>query len=242
MTQTKVLAVIGEHEITQRDIEAFLQTMNPQQVAQLRNPEGEQRILNEVINRQLLYLEALDSTRDQDPEFMEELKKVKADMLKQYAIRKLLDPIQVEDAEVKQYYKDHKEDFTSPISIKASHILLKEKEEADKVYQTIVAGTSFEDAAKASSCEGVDLGYFEKGKMVQEFEDVAFSLSVNEISEPVKTDFGYHIIKVYDRKKGESREYVDVKNELKQFLLSQKQQETYFGKINELKQKYKIEV
>jgi parvulin-like peptidyl-prolyl isomerase len=90
-------------------------------------------------------------------------------------------------------------------SVKASHILVDTKEQADLLKTKINNGESFEALAKKySKCpsgeNGGDLGYFERGQMVPEFEDAAFSLPVGKISEPIHTQFGWHIIKVLDKK------------------------------------------
>lgn len=90
-------------------------------------------------------------------------------------------------------------------SVKASHILVDTKAEADSIKSKIDNGASFESmAAKYSKCpsgkSGGDLGYFERGQMVPEFEDAAFALPVGKVSCPVKTQFGWHLIKVYDKK------------------------------------------
>lgn len=89
--------------------------------------------------------------------------------------------------------------------VKASHILVDSKKEADLIKSKIDNGESFETLAKKySKCpsgqEGGDLGYFERGQMVKSFEDVAFNLPIGKVSDPVKTQFGWHIIKVYDKK------------------------------------------
>lgn len=89
--------------------------------------------------------------------------------------------------------------------IKASHILVETEEEAISLKEEILAGTAFEDAAMENSlcpsgADGGDLGYFGKGQMVREFEEAAFDLKVGEISEPVKTNFGWHLILVTDKK------------------------------------------
>lgn len=101
--------------------------------------------------------------------------------------------ISFEDAPVEQYTK-----------VKASHILVDTKLEADTLLKRLNEGETFESLAKNfSKCPsgklGGDLGYFTRGAMVKPFEDVAFSLSVGAISQPVKTQFGWHIIKVYDK-------------------------------------------
>lgn len=90
-------------------------------------------------------------------------------------------------------------------SVKASHILVDTKEEADLIKARVESGGSFESLAKKySKCpsgqDGGDLGYFKRRQMVREFEDAAFNLPVGKVSEPVRTQFGWHVIKVYDKR------------------------------------------
>ncbi len=84
--------------------------------------------------------------------------------------------------------------------VRASHLLVDTKEEAEKIRQEILDGKDFAEAAKVSKCpskhKGGDLGFFSKGQMVPEFEKTAFELPLGEVSEPVQTDFGWHLIKV----------------------------------------------
>lgn len=89
--------------------------------------------------------------------------------------------------------------------VRASHILVDTKEEANLIKEAIDGGAGFSTMArKYSKCpsaqNGGDLGYFERGQMVQEFEDVAFALPVGKVSKPVKTQFGWHLIRVTDKK------------------------------------------
>ena len=89
--------------------------------------------------------------------------------------------------------------------VKASHLLVKTEEEALKIKEEIAAGKDFAKAAEeVSLCpsgqNGGDLGYFTKGQMVKEFEDACFSMEVGEVSNPIKTQFGYHLIYLTDKK------------------------------------------
>lgn len=244
MSEHNLIAKVGEQEITTAEAEAYLRRIDPKMAQQFQSPDGRKRLTEELIHQELLYLDARDSGMDQDSEFAQSLEKVKEDMLKRYAVNKLISEITIEDQEVKEFYREHKEDFTKPVTLKASHILLDDEEKSQNIYKDIQSGElTFENAAeKYTTCEGVDLGHFTKGKMVPAFEDVAFALSIDEVSPPVKTDFGYHIIKVYERKIGESKAYYDVKDELKQQLLMEKQQSVFFNKINTLKDKYGVEI
>lgn len=90
-------------------------------------------------------------------------------------------------------------------SVKASHILVDSKAEADLIKSKLDNGECFETLAKKySKCpsgeNGGDLGYFERGQMVKEFEDTAFALPVGKVSSPIQTQFGWHLIKVYNKK------------------------------------------
>lgn len=108
----------------------------------------------------------------------------------------------IDEAEIKKYYDENKEKFTK---VKASHILVDTEDEAKKIIERLNAGEKFEDLAKELSkdpsvaANGGDLGFFGKGRMVPEFEEFCFSAKVGDVSEPVKTDYGYHVIKVTDK-------------------------------------------
>ena len=91
--------------------------------------------------------------------------------------------------------------------VKASHILVSSEGEAKALKSEIEEGASFEELAKKyskcpSGANGGDLGYFRRGQMVKEFENAAFDTEINQVSDPIKTQFGYHLIKVYDKKYG----------------------------------------
>lgn len=97
------------------------------------------------------------------------------------------------------------DNYSEATQIRASHILVRTKEEADEIRKEIQKGMSFSQAAREFSLcpsgeEGGDLGYFDKGMMVPEFENVAFSLPIGQLSQPVQTEFGWHLILVTDRR------------------------------------------
>ncbi|MGG2066791.1 peptidylprolyl isomerase PrsA [Bacillus sp. S14(2024)] len=129
----------------------------------------------------------------------------------------------ITDKEAKDNYKPE---------IKASHILVKDEETAKKVEAELAQGKSFEDLAKqysedtGSKDKGGDLGYFGPGKMVKEFEDAAYKLKKGEVSQPVKSQFGYHIIKVTDIK--ELKPFDQEKDRIKGELADKKMQDAQF--------------
>jgi peptidyl-prolyl cis-trans isomerase C len=242
-----VVAKVGEKEITNNDLEAVLRTINPQAVQQFRSEQGRKNLIHELVNQELLYLEALDKGLDKENEFLLELERAKESMLKQYAINKLLLSETVSEEEINNYYNDNKELFNSNNSINASHILVNSIEKANEVSKEINSGLSFGEAAKKySSCpskdKGGELGFFTKGSMVPEFEKVAFELELNVVSEPVKTQFGYHLIKVVDKKETQPKSFDEVKSKIREQILTKKQQNVFMSKVNELKNTYEVEI
>ncbi|MGJ7910253.1 peptidylprolyl isomerase [Neobacillus sp. LXY-1] len=136
-------------------------------------------------------------------------KTMKLGMLQEKAAMK---DIKVTDKELKDYYNNYKPE------INARHILVADEAKAKEVKQKLDSGAKFEDVAKeystdtATAQNGGDLGWFGSGKMDPDFEKAAYALDVNQISEPVKSQFGYHIIQVTDKKKKES--YAKMKDQI----------------------------
>ncbi len=245
MEKNQVLATVGKKEITQEDIERVLRTIDPQRAMQFYSEEGQKKLVEELVYQELFYLNALDNGLDKDSTYINEIEKMKENLLKQYAINLLLKDTNVSDEELLTYYNEHKEQFVSPDSVRASHILVEDESTALSILEEINGGLSFEEAAeKHSKCpsnqKGGDLGFFTKGKMVPEFEAAAFTLSVDEISQPVKTQFGYHIIKVLEKKTSETAPFEAIKDQLAQQLVSLKQQDLYYQKVEELKTQYSV--
>ncbi|WP_026895425.1 peptidylprolyl isomerase [Clostridiisalibacter paucivorans] len=246
MDKNKVLAVVEGTEITEKDVDFLLQGLGPQQGMQFNSEEGRKQLLQELINQQLFYLEAIENNMDKDEEFQNELERVKESLLKQYAIRDLLNNAEVVEDEVTEYYNEHREQFTAPESVKASHILVSDEDKAKEIVKELNEGMSFKEGAKKySTCpskeKGGDLGYFSKGRMVPEFENAAFDMNVGDVSEPVKTQFGFHIIKVEDKKPAAIKTLGEVRDQIYKQLVAIKQNKLYLEKTAKLKEKYTVE-
>lgn len=244
--ENKVYAVVGEKEITQENVNEFLQSIGPQNAMQLQNEEGTKRIVDELVSHELLYLDALEIGLQEEDGFKAELEKVKSNLLKQYSIQKILSEASVSDEEIADYYARNKTMFAEGEKVRASHILVDSEEQAKEIAESIKAGSEFESkASEFSSCpskdRGGDLGEFQRGSMVPEFEDAAFGMEIGEVSEPVKTQFGYHIIKLVDKKPEMEKSLEEVKDDIKNQLLGLRQQEVYYTKIDDLKKKYTVE-
>lgn len=165
----------------------------------------------------------------------------------QLRIRKLIEPsVKVSDDDVKNYFEANKASYGQPEQVRASHILVATEAEANDILKQLKSGADFAKLAKDKSLDtgsknaGGDLGYFGKGVMVAEFEQAAFSLKVGELSGPVKSQFGYHIIKVTDHKAAKAATLDEKKAEIKEQLVLQKVSELAATWLTDLKAKAKI--
>lgn len=245
MVESRILAVVNGKEITEDTVLKFLNDLGPQMAMQFQSPEGIKRVVDELINQELIYLDALENELDKEEAFTKELERFKEGLLKQYALNNILFRITVTEGEILDFYNKNKQNFQKPESVIASHILVDSEEKAKDIIKEINEGLSFEEAAKKySSCpskeQGGNLGEFTKGQMVPEFELAAFNMEVNNISNPVKTQFGYHIIKLTAKNKESLSAFDEIKGQITQQVLGMKQQEAYLNKTNELKQKYEV--
>jgi peptidyl-prolyl cis-trans isomerase C len=164
----------------------------------------------------------------------------------------------ITDTETRAYYDDNPQMFKQPAQVKASHILIKvdagadeaQKAEARKkietVQQKVKAGGDFAELAKEysegpSNTRGGDLGFFRRGQMVKPFEDAAFAMKANEVSDIVETRFGYHLIKVYEIKPDRTLAYADIKDRLSQRMKQEKIEKDATQYVGQLKKDAKIE-
>lgn len=242
----KVLAKVNGKEITERDFNLFYQSLGQQVQGQFQGEEGRERLLDELIYQELFFAEAKETGLENAEAFQMELNRVKDNLLKQFNIKNLIDSVQVFEEEAKSFYEENTHLFESQEQVQAAHILVETEEEAMNVKKEIESGMAFEEAAqKYSKCpsnaKGGDLGFFQKGQMVPEFEAVAFELDMGKMSEPVQTQFGYHLIQKTNEKNAELQSYEAVKDQINHQLLIQKQNSTYLTKVEALKNQYTIE-
>jgi peptidyl-prolyl cis-trans isomerase C len=164
----------------------------------------------------------------------------------------------IPDREIRTFYDTHPNSFKKSEQVRASHILIKVDSQAEpsvkeekkaklrKIQKRLKGGEDFGVLAKEfsecpSNSKGGDLGYFGSGKMVKPFEDAAFKLKTGEVSDIVETQFGYHLIKVVDKKPASVMGYEDVKDKIGQYLKQEKTAKQLKGYIEELRKKAVIE-
>jgi peptidyl-prolyl cis-trans isomerase C len=186
-------------------------------------------------------------------------KQIKNDLiLQQFIDKQFIQKIQVSDKETRTYYDSHPVSFKNPEMVKASHILIKVDPKADKeqklkarnkletIRKKLGNGEDFADLAKQysdcpSKAKGGDLGFFGYGQMVKSFEEAAFALNTGDVSDIVETEFGYHLIKVTDKKPESIILYKDVKDKLSQYLKQEKLHNEINEYVEKLKEKAKVE-
>ncbi|MDY0235177.1 MAG: peptidylprolyl isomerase [Gudongella sp.] len=247
MTEKKLVAKVNGKEILREDVLKFLNDMGPQMAMQFQSPEGIKRVVHEMVNQELLYSDAITEGMDNEDAFQGVLQATKVNLLKGYAFNKIIEDIKVEESELKSFYEENKAMFSQQESIQASHILVEEKDKAEMVLSKLNEGLSFEEAAKEySTCPskeaGGSLGEFGRGQMVPEFEEAAFIMEEGAISEPIKTQFGYHIIRLDKKNENKEPTFEEVKEEVQRQLLAKKQENKYTAKIDSLKEKYPVEI
>ncbi|MCF7936953.1 MAG: peptidylprolyl isomerase [Synergistales bacterium] len=244
----KVLAKVGDRAITQGDLMAVLQNLEPRQAMFFATPQGQQRLLEQLINRELIYLWGKELNVSEEEAFQQQLEMLKSDLVRQYALQQLLGDVTVTEKEEKEYYDANSKDFMTKEQVEVSHILVSSEDKAVEVRNEIVEeGVSFDVAAREYSegptgKEGGKLGTISRGDVVPEFEEVAFALESGDISDPVKTKYGYHIIMVSAKKAAEQKPFEDVQGEIQKQLAQQKQRELYESKLEELHEQFPVEI
>ena len=244
MSEQNILATVDGVNITDADVDAYIKNMPQEQQGYAQYPQFREHVLKQLLAFHLYAKMAVEEKMDETEEFKAMLEKARKEILAQTAINSVLKDIAVTEEEMQAFYKENPNHFAEPESAHAKHILVDTEEKALEIMDSIVKGeVAFEDAAKEfSSCpsnaQGGDLGEFGRGQMVPEFDQVAFEAEIGKVVGPVKTQFGYHLIKVEGRKEASVMAFDTVKEYIQGTLLQQKQNEVYTAKYNELYAKY----
>ena len=244
--EKKILATVGEKEITNLDVENALKSLDPYQAMHFQTEEGKKQLLEDLVNQELFYMQAKEDQLHNDEDFKAEMKKIEENMLKQYAINKVLSNVTLTEEEKKAFFEANKSKFNKPESASAKHILVDSEELANDILNKINNNEmTFEAAASAhSTCPskdaGGDLGTFTRGQMVPEFEEAVFNMKNGEVSGPVKTQFGYHLIKVDTKNEAKAASFDEVKNKIVQQLIQKNQEKKYMDVMKELENKYEV--
>lgn len=244
----KVMAEVNGGSITTGDFERELKNLPEYLKAMADTPQGRKEMLDTMVIRELILQQASKDGLDKGPEIEEKLQDLRKRLVVEaYLKKKVETESNVSDEDLKKFYEENKDKFKTGEQIKASHILVKTEQEAKTILGLIKAGGSFEELAKKSSVDssaakGGDLGWFGKGSMVPAFEKAALALKEGQVSDVVKSDFGYHIIKLTGKRPAGIRPLEEVKEQIKGAIMPGKQQEVFQKIKEELKKTAKITI
>jgi len=249
-----VVARVNGHEIHRSDIAAQMQQMGPQ-AAQMPPQMIYPQLLQRMIATQIVAEKGYADKLQNDPAVKKEMKDAEAQFVAEAYVHKAVQP-KITEAKVKERYDELAAKFKPTDEVRARHILIKvdanakpedvakAEDQAKDIIKQLKGGADFAKLAmeksddKGSAKQGGDLGYFQHDAMVKAFADAAFSMKVGEVSsEPVKTEFGYHIIKVEDKRKSSPPPLAEVKDQ----IANQLGQELTDDEVKSLEANAKIE-
>jgi peptidyl-prolyl cis-trans isomerase C len=243
-----VIARYGGKTLTTADAQEAMKRLPGPSRAYLSSLDRKRQFIDNLVMNDLLYAEGERQGFTNDPDITRQVDDFRERLVVQRVMRDLRKRPEVSDEDAKKQY-DANPNLYSTTQIRASHILLKDEATAKEVRAQLVANPdSFAEVAKEKSTDqgsarrGGELGLFGPGRMVPEFEAAAFALKPGEISELVKTQYGYHIIKVTERKEGTVRPFEQVKAQIKSQLANQRLQEQLDRYLSELRAKANVQV
>ncbi len=252
---------IGEKDLVKvNDVSISLEEFR--QVSERQPLEGKMRLLSEkamrdflenyVITREVLYQEARRKGIDKNKEIVAKVEDFKRAMVIDALLEESLKGRnEVSDREIEEYYKGNQELFTEPLEVRIRHIVVSSEPSLRDVLSRLSRGEGFETLAReynmgGTGTDGGDLGYIRRGQLsppFAQFEEAAFSLkNKGDISEIVKTPYGYHLLQLEDKRGTNIRPLSQVKEKIRAFLLAKKKQDTYLSYVKELKGKSKITI
>jgi parvulin-like peptidyl-prolyl isomerase len=247
-----ILVTVNGKNITKQDAQAFVTAQAPQANFADLKPEEQKMIKDRLVEKQLFTELAAKEGIDKKPEFQRNMEKIKEELLVNMWMKEQMDNAVVSDSEAKEFYKKNADKFIGKATMHARHILVKTEEEAKKIIDALKSlkaedlKAKFIELAKKESTgpsgpKGGDLGTFTKGQMVPEFSKAAWALNNGEITkEPVKTQFGYHVIYLETKNDAKPISYESVKDK----IITSLKQKQFAAKITEvakeLKSKAKI--
>ncbi|WP_288222576.1 peptidylprolyl isomerase [uncultured Clostridium sp.] len=244
--ENKVLATVAGKEIKNSDLQNVISRYPEDKRAYFNTEEAKKQLLEQIVSFELINILGKELKIDETEEYRDNVKQAEKDILTQLTLNKLLLEVTVTDEDALNYYNNNKNQFTQTPTVSAKHILVDTKELCDQIKKEIDENEiTFEEAAvKYSTCpskeQGGSLGAFGRGMMVPEFEEAAFALDLNVVSEPVKTQFGYHLVKVEEKNDGVELKFEEVKPQIINNLLQEAQQRKYLDVVKELENKYGV--
>ena len=208
--------------------------------------EGQKQFLDRVVRRELLVQEAEKQKVGDQPDIQEQVAFLRRElMIRALVQQEIGNKIKVEEKDAQEYFSAHPDEFSGD-TVHLRHILVQTEGEAKEVQARLAKNEPFEELAKklsrdtASGPKGGDLGFLGREQMLPDFARAAFALKPGEVSEPVKTPFGFHLVKLLERKTGQPLTFDQVKAQLQRRLQDERQANRFQAWIKELEGGAKI--
>jgi peptidyl-prolyl cis-trans isomerase C len=249
-----VLATVGSHEITRAMLDNIIATIPEENRVPFLTPDGRKKILDEVVSFLLFSEAAKTEGIDKDPAIKTRLDYTQTEYLaREYFRRFLAKSPQVSEDDLQAFYKSHINEFKPPEEIKARHIVVKTEAQANKVLDELKTGQDFAELAKKYSIDPAAANggklvlpdgreWLPKGSFEKSFEFTLFKIPKGEVGGPVKTQFGWHILKVDDRRQPETPSFVQVRSMIRTRLQDEKNVQLHNQLTEELKKKIPVVV
>lgn len=237
----KVVARVDGVEITEADVAAASASLGAE-LAGIPDAQRRRQIVDYLVTNQLMAAAAAAQKLDSGPAFARRLENYRRLALAETFYQKIvLD--EISEAQVKKIYDKYVAEYQARPELRARHILVSTEEEANDIVERLNRGDDFAALAKEFSKgpeaeAGGDIGYFGKGDMVEPFDKAVFALQVNEVSEPVQTQFGWHVIQLVDKRTSKPNAFDDEKYRIMASLIEEKRDSVIEG----LRGKAKIEI
>ncbi len=262
--EKKIIMTIGSISLSNREFKDFIKLQHADAFEQKSNDKLISRLFDVFCEQQILLFKAeqagIQVNESDVGEYLDQIKSKQPDLVvdgstvrqalkvQKYLLTKVYKDIEVSDMEVKQFYESHLTDFRRNEEIQLFQILTKDREKLLKIRQELVNQPSrFEEIARRESvspdaAQGGAMGFFEKGILPQEMEDVVFSLKVNEISPIVESPYGFHLFKITRKRKARMLLLAGVKDEIKNKMLSARLEDAYQDFLSVLKKEIPVHI
>src|ERR1700753_2188303 len=233
--EDKVLAKVNGSEIRQSDVALAEEELGPS-LAQMDPATKKDNVLSFLIDMKIVSKAAEDKKVENSEDFKKRLAFTRNRLLMDSLLATEGKAATTDEA-MKKVYEDASKQITGEQEVHARHILVETEDEAKAVKAELDKGADFAELAKKKSkdpgaSDGGDLGFFTKDQMVPEFSDVAFKLNPGQISDPVKSQFGWHIIKVEEKRNRKAPDFDQVKRQIETYV-TRKAQADYVAKLRE---------
>lgn len=253
LSDDEVIAWVNNEPIPKKMLDDMVAQMPPYLQNQLKTAEGMKNMVENLVNVELIYQKAMETGFDKSQAVLDKLAQVKKQVIYAEYLQKQLDEAgDPNDVMARKFYEENQGMFGGADEVKASHILFKvaddgsddskKREACDKLLPDAKkAGADFAALAKKysdspSKDNGGDLGFFQKNTMAKPIADAAFSMTKGDVRGCIKSQYGYHILKKTDEKKGAAKPFEEVKEQIVQLLSRQGQQAIFTKVVAELKE------